>query len=70
LYTVARRASLRARANRARRREGERQAALGKPAATTPEDEDRRELRAVLDEELRRLPEKYQSPLILCYLEG
>ncbi len=24
----------------------------------------------VLDEELRRLPQRYQSPLLLCYLEG
>jgi RNA polymerase sigma factor (sigma-70 family) len=29
-----------------------------------------REVRGVLDDELRQLPERYRAPLVLCYLEG
>ena len=71
LYTVAGRVARKLRSGTARRRES----ALPPPDVpadgTTPSpDLDQRELRAVLDEEVGRLPEKYRAPLVLCYLEG
>jgi RNA polymerase sigma factor (sigma-70 family) len=69
LYEVAYRTALKAKADASRRRAQERQ------APTMPETEPLaelhwRELRGVLDEELTRLPRKYQAPVVLCYLEG
>jgi RNA polymerase sigma factor (sigma-70 family) len=69
LYEVAYRVAVRARGNRARRRARERE------IATRPEPASRgevswREVQLALDEELHRLPAKYRTPLLLCYLEG
>jgi RNA polymerase sigma factor (sigma-70 family) len=71
LYGVARRTALEAKVRAARRRARERQAADRTDAAAGPEAAaDRADLRAVLDEEVDRLPERYRVPFVLCHLEG
>jgi RNA polymerase sigma factor (sigma-70 family) len=73
LYGVAYRTAVKARARAARRRESERQAALMPTVAVCSQagvDCTAPELRAELDEELDRLPERFRTPLVLCYLEG
>jgi RNA polymerase sigma factor (sigma-70 family) len=40
------------------------------PAAGVEPDFDAAELRAVLDEEIRRLPAAYRRAIVVCYLEG
>jgi RNA polymerase sigma factor (sigma-70 family) len=67
LYQTAHRAALRVRAGAARRRE---QQAEDLGALKGPDELARRELRAVLDEEIARLPGKYRTVVILCYLAG
>jgi RNA polymerase sigma factor (sigma-70 family) len=57
-------------ARRAERRRRRREHAHVLPAATNPDDLTWRELRQCLDAELARLPEKYRTPLVLCYLDG
>jgi RNA polymerase sigma factor (sigma-70 family) len=69
LYGVASRVALRARCEAARRRRFESiqiDAAASAPA-NAPAD---LELAESLDQELSRLPSKYRSPIVLCYLEG
>jgi RNA polymerase sigma factor (sigma-70 family) len=69
LYRVAQRVALRSRA-RARHREArERHVAF---TAVAPEADEvaARDLRAALEEEVHRLPEKYRLPVLLCYFSG
>jgi RNA polymerase sigma factor (sigma-70 family) len=69
LYGVAYRTAAHAKVDAARRRAREVHAAAHGPADPLA-DLTARELLAVLDEELARLPAQYQGPLLLCYLEG
>jgi RNA polymerase sigma factor (sigma-70 family) len=69
LHEVAYRLAVKTRANAVRRQLVTAQAEHRRCAETLTEVA-ARELRAVLDEELDRLPEKYRAPVVLCYLEG
>jgi RNA polymerase sigma factor (sigma-70 family) len=69
LYGVARRTAVRARAGVRRRRALEGEATEASvPDATGAAAW--RDLRPVLDEEVNRLPDRYRSAVLLCYLEG
>jgi RNA polymerase sigma factor (sigma-70 family) len=69
LYGIAQRIALKARAKAASRRFREREAAnmRGTQAGGGANFQ---ELRAALDQEIAALPEKYRTPIVLCYLEG
>ena len=60
---------MRARSQAARRRKVEPSGGelTGIPDGATPMDG---ELAAILDQEVNRLPAKYRSPIVLCYLQG
>ena len=69
LCGVAYKTAARGRRKAARRREFERKwedVSANDDAGTDPTHD----VRAVVREELDRLPEKYRAPLVLCYLEG
>jgi RNA polymerase sigma factor (sigma-70 family) len=72
IYGVAYRVAVRARANAVRRhiKEPLDEVDAIVEKSTPSSDSEQRELRAVLDEELTRLPELLRAPLVLCYLEG
>jgi RNA polymerase sigma factor (sigma-70 family) len=69
LYGVAYRTAQKARARLARRRHHERRVLPMSPVEPTDHLQ-WQELRSVLDQELRELPPKYRTPLVLCYLQG
>ncbi|WP_422924164.1 sigma-70 family RNA polymerase sigma factor [Singulisphaera sp. PoT] len=69
LYGVALRVAGKAKANAARR-----QVVESRATATTSKrkehDPEHAELRSVIDEEIRKLPERFRVPLVLSYMEG
>lgn len=69
LYKVAFRVALRARARAARQVPSTSQE-LDRAAPEAPDELMAREVRAVLDEEVSRLPERYRAAFVLCCLEG
>jgi RNA polymerase sigma factor (sigma-70 family) len=73
LFGVACRVAARARVDAARRRAVERRGAAEADAALGPPEQDLAdlpELGPIVQEELRRLPEKYRAAVVLCYWEG
>ncbi len=73
LYGVASRVAVRARVDAARRRSAEQRAALRVVEAFEPTDvvdQDREGCGAIVQEEVRRLPERYRAVVVLCYWEG
>jgi polysaccharide biosynthesis/export protein len=73
LYGVANRVAARARVEAARRRSVERRGGLRLVATVDSPgdgDPDRAEFGPVIQEEVRRLPEKYRAAILLCYWQG
>lgn len=70
LYTVALNTACKARESAERRRRHEAAAGISGEKFPASDEVVRAELRAVIDEELERLPTKYRQPLVLCYLQG
>jgi RNA polymerase sigma factor (sigma-70 family) len=69
LYGVAQKLAQKVRSSDSARRRREIKVA-GQRAEAEPSDPGWEELLHVLDEELQRMPERYRSPVVLCYLEG
>ncbi|WZO99035.1 sigma-70 family RNA polymerase sigma factor [Isosphaeraceae bacterium EP7] len=70
LFGVSHRVSSRAKVALARRRTHERRAALMIDRMRQEGAGDSHVDRSALDEEIRKLPEKYREPIVLCYIEG
>jgi RNA polymerase sigma factor (sigma-70 family) len=73
LYRVAFRIALRAKADAGRRGRHEKEAGAQRAYSLSrdfTEKDSLIDLGSIVDEEVSRLPEKYRTPIILCYLEG
>ena len=73
LYGVAYRVAARARVEAARRRAAERRGGLRVVTGVDSDDDGERdlgELGPAIQEEVRRLPERYRAVVVLCYWEG
>jgi RNA polymerase sigma factor (sigma-70 family) len=70
IYGVARRVAVRARAHAAARYVHERNATARNWVELPSCEDERRELMAVVDDELAHLPGLLRAPMVLCYLEG
>src|SRR5206468_2568231 len=68
LHGVAYRLAVRAKQMTVKHKQRERQAAAG--LDLVPPDIGLRELQAILDEEVARLPKNLRAPFVLCCLEG
>jgi RNA polymerase sigma factor (sigma-70 family) len=68
LHGVAYRTALKARSQSTTRRRHEARASMRQNSE--PDGLSWREVRQALHEELSALPERYRTPLVLCYLEG
>jgi RNA polymerase sigma factor (sigma-70 family) len=68
LHGVALRVAVKEKAKTARRRLFERR--VRQPSGGGCDELEQSELRSVIDEEIRRLPERYRAPLVLYYMEG
>jgi RNA polymerase sigma factor (sigma-70 family) len=69
LYGVAYRTALKTRTTIARRQKYEQRAEMRPPRGPVSEAA-LRELQAILEQEVQRLPEKFRAPFLLCCLEG
>jgi RNA polymerase sigma factor (sigma-70 family) len=69
LYGVACRTAAKARVAAAKRRSHEKPLAV-EPAVEPVDEVLWRDVRTILDEEVQRLPDRYRTPFVLCYLEG